>query len=46
VQVAVMVTVAPITEHHLNSTFALRVANSEGETFYRRALQRDFHLLI
>ena len=30
-----MVTISPITEHHLNSTFALRAANSEGHQLYR-----------
>ena len=30
-----MVTISPITEHHMNSTFALRAANSEGHQLYR-----------
>ena len=36
-QVEVTVTISPITRHHLNSTFALRVANSEGHQLYRQA---------
>ena len=35
-QVEVTVTISPITSHHLNSTFALRVANSEGHQLYRQ----------
>merc|ERR1712192_205732 len=34
-KVEVTVTISPITRHHLNSTFALRVANSEGHQLYR-----------